>query len=308
MFDIIIPVYNTKVAYLQECLESVLNQTYTDWKCYIVNGTPSDSERFEEIHTYLKSVAQEDARFNYFLNTGDSGVSTQRNIAIRRGDNPYIVLLDSDDELDTEWLEKLQPIVNEDYSIYYGINEVASVSDMNTAQWKGVYHFNRYPFSIHIPREWKGVFHSVFILRTVGVCINRVDAERAGGFREEFNILEDTLFFRDIMEGKGDGGLKKDALFIGGVAGYVRSHDEQTTQMLDMEEEKKKTPNFFEEYPLPKREDKPHDYEETSWFWFMDLIEHHVSWFKRMTIEERIVPKTLGWEHLIQEEDDSIYD
>ena len=42
MFDVIIPVYKTEPAHLREAIDSVLNQSYSDFKIYISDGTPED--------------------------------------------------------------------------------------------------------------------------------------------------------------------------------------------------------------------------------------------------------------------------
>ena len=44
LISVIVPCYN-QAQYLDECLQSVLNQTYTDWECIIVNdGSPDHTE------------------------------------------------------------------------------------------------------------------------------------------------------------------------------------------------------------------------------------------------------------------------
>ena len=44
LISVIVPCYN-QAQYLDECLQSVLDQTYTDWECIIVNdGSPDHTE------------------------------------------------------------------------------------------------------------------------------------------------------------------------------------------------------------------------------------------------------------------------
>ena len=160
MFDIIIPVYNTQVTYLKDCLESVENQTFSNWRCYIVNGTPKNSDRYEDIHLYLKTKAEHDSRFDYFLNEGDNtGVSAQRNIAIERGDNPYLVLLDSDDWLEPNWLNILEDNISDKYSIFYGRLRVEYVQEFNTRTHKIIAEYNRYSMSALVPPQYLSLIH-----------------------------------------------------------------------------------------------------------------------------------------------------
>ena len=44
LIDIIIPNYN-KAKYLKECLESVINQTYKNWKIYLIDDFSNDDSR-----------------------------------------------------------------------------------------------------------------------------------------------------------------------------------------------------------------------------------------------------------------------
>lgn len=46
MISVIIPVYNT-ASYLEECIQSVVKQTYKDWECLLVNdGSTMEVARF----------------------------------------------------------------------------------------------------------------------------------------------------------------------------------------------------------------------------------------------------------------------
>jgi len=100
MFDILIPVYNTNLRYLEKCLKSVQSQTFQDWQCYIVDGSNNvyQKEIYALVETYL-----DDSRFHYNREQGilGQGASNARNQASRLGKNPYLAFLDSDDW----WLE-----------------------------------------------------------------------------------------------------------------------------------------------------------------------------------------------------------
>jgi glycosyltransferase involved in cell wall biosynthesis len=57
--SIIVPCYN-QAQYLDECLQSVLNQTYQDWECIIVDdGSPDNTEKV------VKKWIEKDSRFQY---------------------------------------------------------------------------------------------------------------------------------------------------------------------------------------------------------------------------------------------------
>lgn len=59
LVSIIVPCYN-QAQYLEECLQSVLNQTYEKWECIIVNDVSPDNT--EEV---VEKWLEKDSRFRY---------------------------------------------------------------------------------------------------------------------------------------------------------------------------------------------------------------------------------------------------
>lgn len=99
LVSIIIPCYN-QAHYLDETLQSVLNQTYSKWECIIINdGSPDNSEEIA-----LK-WCQIDSRFNYYKKE-NGGLSSARNLGLDYAKGDFIQFLDSDDCLDKSKLEK----------------------------------------------------------------------------------------------------------------------------------------------------------------------------------------------------------
>lgn len=95
LISIIIPCYN-QAQFLDEALQSVLNQTYTNWECIIMNdGSTDDSEKI------AKNWATKDTRFKYFYQV-NSGVSAARNHALAKAKGIYIQFLDADDLIATD--------------------------------------------------------------------------------------------------------------------------------------------------------------------------------------------------------------
>lgn len=112
--SIIIPVYNVS-AYIERCIKSVMNQTYTDIECIIVDdATPDDSVAICEqmIAAYDGSV-----RFSILHHQKNRGLSAARNTGTNAAKGDYLYYLDSDDEITPDCIEVLlQPII-EDGSI-----------------------------------------------------------------------------------------------------------------------------------------------------------------------------------------------
>ena len=94
MFDVIIPTYKVSTDFLKPCLDSVLNQNFTDWHCWIVDGTPEDDATYQPMMDLIANYPAD--RFTYLRQSG-RGVSQARNEAIAQGTQPFIATLDGDD-------------------------------------------------------------------------------------------------------------------------------------------------------------------------------------------------------------------
>ncbi len=96
--SIIIPVYNVE-KYLRRCLDSVLNQTFTDWQAICVNdGSPDSSDKI------LAEYAARDSRF-IIVNKPNGGLSDARNAGMKHATGEYIMYLDSDDFIHPQTME-----------------------------------------------------------------------------------------------------------------------------------------------------------------------------------------------------------
>ena len=100
LISVIVPVYNTE-KYLRKCIESILNQSYTNIELLLINDGSPDSSA-EICREYL----HKDKRCYYFEKE-NGGLSDARNYGIERAKGEYITFVDSDDFLMDLALEKL---------------------------------------------------------------------------------------------------------------------------------------------------------------------------------------------------------
>lgn len=99
MFSIIVPVYNVE-KYLDKCLASILEQTFKDFECIIIDdGSPDNSNII--IDKYVKL----DQRFKV-IHQKNMGLSAARNAGLDIAKGDYIVFVDSDDYIANDYLEK----------------------------------------------------------------------------------------------------------------------------------------------------------------------------------------------------------
>lgn len=98
LVSIIMPSYNT-APYIEETIQSVLNQTYTNWEMIIVDDCSTDNT--DEVLSRIS-----DSRIRIFKNDRNSGAAVSRNRALREAKGQWIAFLDSDDLWMPEKLEK----------------------------------------------------------------------------------------------------------------------------------------------------------------------------------------------------------
>ena len=100
MISIIIPIYNVE-KYLPKCLDSVVNQTYTELEIICINdGSPDNSLKI------LKEYQKKDSRIK-IINQENQGLAEARNTGIDNAKGKFIFFLDSDDWLPLNAIEKL---------------------------------------------------------------------------------------------------------------------------------------------------------------------------------------------------------
>lgn len=110
MISVIVPVYNVE-TYLEECLDSIQNQTYTDFEVLLVNDGSTDGSQ-----AICERYCQADKRFR-LMNQTNQGLSAARNKGVEISTGEYIVFVDSDDIIKTNYLEKLMQYMTEDVDI-----------------------------------------------------------------------------------------------------------------------------------------------------------------------------------------------
>lgn len=100
LVSVIVPVYNVE-KYLQECVDSVLAQTYEKFEIILVDDGSTDKSG-----TICDTYQKRDSRI-VVIHQENRGLSEARNAGLNRAKGEYIYFLDSDDWILSETLEKL---------------------------------------------------------------------------------------------------------------------------------------------------------------------------------------------------------
>lgn len=108
--SVILPIYNAE-KYLEECVDSILNQTYSNLQIILVNDGSKDNSW--KICQKLKS---KDSRIEIFSQK-NSGVSVARNKGLDIADGKWIMFVDPDDILDIKIIQELLSKMNDQIDI-----------------------------------------------------------------------------------------------------------------------------------------------------------------------------------------------
>lgn len=118
---VIVPVYNVE-HYLEKCLDSLIDQTYKNLEIIVVNDGSTDNSG-----TICQEYAQKDDRIVY-IEKENGGLSDARNVGLDKMTGSYVTFVDSDDWVESDYVEVLYNKLIEsqaDVSVgnYYSYNE-----------------------------------------------------------------------------------------------------------------------------------------------------------------------------------------
>jgi glycosyltransferase involved in cell wall biosynthesis len=218
--SIIVPCYN-QAQYLDEALQSVLEQTYTNWECIIVNdGSPDDTEEIAKIWT------KKDSRFIY-LKKENGGLSNARNAGIDLATGEYILPLDADDKIGKEYIEFALVEFKKDESL-----KLVYCKAEKFGEEKGLWDLPSY--SLKVLALNNIIFCSAIYKKTSWILANGYDSQMALGW-------EDWEFWIAILKDGGKVFRLKQTFF------YYRVKRE--SMILKMEP---KTEFLYREYIVKK--------------------------------------------------------
>lgn len=185
--SIIVPVYNTE-RYLNRCIESIINQTFRNIELILINDGSTDKSG-EICDEYLKK----DKRISV-IHKKNGGVSSARNLGINKAHGDYVTFIDSDDFIDSDFIE----------------NAVKSIEDMKVPVLVTAFVFYKDNKILNI---FKGKKKEIlnhdeaikeFFLQdkfSWAVCDKFYDRNiiKHYKFNKNFKIGEDMLFFWQIL-------------------------------------------------------------------------------------------------------------
>ena len=108
LFSVIIPVYNPPVEFLQQALDSVINQIYTNWELCIADDCSDDPEVKELLDTY----SQKHPGIHVMYRSENGHISKATNTALEFATGEYAVFMDQDDLIREDTLFLMASVIN----------------------------------------------------------------------------------------------------------------------------------------------------------------------------------------------------
>lgn len=202
--SVLMPVYKTNEKYLKEAIESILNQTFSDFEFLILDDCPEDPR--EEI---IKSY--KDNRIKYYKNDKNLGISQSRNKLIGMAKGEYLAIMDHDDISLPERFKKQVEYLDE----HSDIGVVSSNFKFIIENKISDYPIDDYNIKLTLMFACI-VWHPASMIKKSILVDNNIHYE------EEFSPSEDYALWCRLIPFTKFHNIK-DALF------YYRNHEENTT-------------------------------------------------------------------------------
>ena len=182
--SIVMPTYNVSRKFLSECLDSILNQTYTNFEVCIAD----DCSTKEETKETLEEYKNKDKRIKVVYREKNGMISKATNSAIEIATGDFIALVDNDDVLSIDALYYMVEALNEDKELDF------IYSDEDKLDFKGV----------RLEPNFKPDYSPDTFMAVNYIChftmIRKTLIDEVGGFRSEYDGSQDYDLFLRVLE------------------------------------------------------------------------------------------------------------
>lgn len=196
-FSILVPLYNTPIKFLKQMINSVVNQTYTNWQLCLADGSDANHSYVGE---YIKSL--NDARISYKKLDKNMGISDNTNECIKLSDGDYIALFDHDDLLHPSALFEIAKAICEKNADFIYTDEVTFVGKTSNIT---IYNYKP-DYSPDTLRSYNYICHFTAFSREL--------LEQVGFFNNEYDGSQDyDLILRLTEKAKNIAHIQKPLYF-----------------------------------------------------------------------------------------------
>ena len=125
LISIIVPIYNAE-KYIEQCVRSILNQSYSDLEIILVDDGSSDSSA-----SLCQELAQKDTRIKYYYQS-NNGVTSARKKGVDLASGEYIAFVDADDTIEKDFIRILIDKITKGFDMVVSGTSIESEMDGDT--------------------------------------------------------------------------------------------------------------------------------------------------------------------------------
>lgn len=192
IISILVPVYRTSDVFLRQLLDSVIDQTYSNWELCIADGS------MDSTYSYIQDIIHDYQKYHpnirYKLLKENNGISGNTNEALSIASGEYISLLDHDDILAPDALFEVVKALNNNPDI----DVIYTDEDKVNLDLTSFYDPNFKPdFNLDYLRSCNYITHFYIVKRNLALQVNGFDLECNGSQDYDF-ILKTTELAQHI--------------------------------------------------------------------------------------------------------------
>jgi len=223
LVSIIMPNYNGS-KYVGDSIQSVIDQTYTNWELIIIDDNSSDSSR-----DIIKAYAAKDCRIKVAFLKQNVGPAVARNVGISAAQGEYIAFLDSDDIWSSIKLSQQVRFMENDKNMIISYSAFGFIDKNNNVLKHRIYYGGKITYKSLLRYDFIPTLTSMY----------RVDKNKSYFFPQfNFEPRHTRLFNNMKTIGQEDyalwlGILRESGLYAKGltrVLAYYRIHDAQISR------------------------------------------------------------------------------
>ena len=126
-FSIVVPLYNTKVKYLEELIDSIVGQTYTNFELCLADGSGEENSEIKNVIDKYSDSSSSPIKYKFIGK--NLGISGNTNVALEMATGDYIVFMDHDDLLPQNALYEIVSVLNKDNTIDFIYTDEDKIDD-----------------------------------------------------------------------------------------------------------------------------------------------------------------------------------
>lgn len=207
--SILVPMYKTPINFFEELIDSLINQTYSNWELCLADGS-------EEENDEIKKIVSKDSRIKYKFIGKNKNISGNTNEALSLATGDFIGLLDHDDLLPAFSLYEVVKAINENPNAEFLYSDEDKI-DGDTGERYDPYF--KPDFTIDTLRTLNYICHfSIFKKELM---------EKLGGFRNKYDGAQDFDIILRMSE------ETKNIVHISKILYHWRVHKTSTAASID---------------------------------------------------------------------------